>query len=295
MTPPKNPILDALTMIGDLPTLPTVAIEVAELLDDPDSTPKQITAVMKADQALTSKVLKLVNSAYYAIPGGVTTVERAIAFLGYNTIFQLLIGVSVVEFSRIGGAAGIDIREFWKHSLGVGIAAEMVGQHIGYKAREELFAGGLLHDLGKVALAKVARKKFSLAVEQARKEGIPLLTAEKEQGLPTHDKVGGTLAEQWRFPAALRAAIGSHHRSHNARLVTLPKDYQAMLDIIVLADALCRRFEIGNGGDPVVPEVDRDLLGRLGLFTKDLPQIRGEMTRKVEQSKVFLDLLANDL
>ena len=295
MAPPKDPVLDALTMLGDLPTLPTVAIEVAELLDDPDSTPKQITAVMKADQALTSKVLKLVNSAYYAIPGGVSTVERAIAFLGYNTMFQLLIGVSVVEFSRLGGASGIDIREFWKHSLGVAIAAEMVGQRIEYKSKEELFAGGLLHDLGKIALAKVARKKFSLAVEQARKNGIPLLTAEKEQGLPTHDKVGGTLAQQWRFPAALRAAIGAHHRSHNARIATLPKDFQAMLDIIVLADTLCRRFEIGNGGDPVVPDVDKDLMDRLGLLMKDLPQIKGEMTRKVEQSKVFLDLLADDL
>ncbi len=290
-----DPVLDALPLIGDLPTLPIVAINVAELLDDPSSTPRQITAVMKADQALTSKVLKLVNSAYYAIPGGVSTVERAIAFLGYNTIFQLLIGVSVVEFSRLGGASGIDIREFWKHSLGVAVASEMVGHHIGYQTKEELFAGGLLHDLGKLALAKVAQKKFNSAIEQARKEGITLLNAEKEQGLPTHDKVGGALAEQWRFPANLRAAIGSHHRSHNARLATLPKNFQALLDIIVLADTLCRRFEIGNGGDPVVPDVDEGLMDRLGLFTKDLPQIRGEMTRKVEQSKVFLDLLADDL
>lgn len=291
----KDPILEALTLVGDLPTLPIVAIKVAELLDDPSSTPKQITAVMKADQVLTSKVLKLVNSAYYAIPGGVSTVERAIAFLGYNTIFQLLLGVSVVEFSRLGGASGIDIRDFWKHSLGVAIASEMVGTRIGYEAKEELFAGGLLHDLGKLALAKVAKLKFSRAVEQARKEGIILLNAEKEQGLPTHDRVGGALAEQWRFPANLRAAIGAHHRSHDARVATLPKNFQALLDIIVLADTLCRRFEIGNGGDPVVPDVDKNLMDRLGLFARDLPQIKGEMTRKVEQSKVFLDLLADDL
>lgn len=290
-----DPVVEALPLIGDLPTLPIVAIRVAELLDDPGSTPKQITQVMKADQALTSKVLKLVNSAYYAIPGGVSTVERAIAFLGYNTIFQLLIGVSVVEFSRLGGAAGIDIRDFWKHSLGVAIAAEMIGQRIGYAAKEELFAAGLLHDLGKLALAKVARKKFILAVEQAKKDGILLVTAEKEQGLPTHDKVGALLAQQWRFPPNLKSAISAHHRSHNARLVTVPKDYQSLLDVIVLADDLCKRFEIGNGGDPVIPEVDKELMTRLNLLLSDLPQIRGEMTRKVEQSKVFLDLLADDM
>jgi putative nucleotidyltransferase with HDIG domain len=295
MTKETDPVLDALPLIGDLPTIPIVAIRVAELLDDPDSTPKQITQVMKSDQALTSKVLKLVNSAYYAVPGGVATVEKAIAFLGYNTIFQLLIGVSVVEFSRLGGSSGIDIRDFWKHSLGVAVAAEMIGQRLGYKAKEELFSAGLLHDLGKLALAKVAKKQFSLAVEQAKKDGILLISAEKEQGLPTHDKVGALLAQQWRFPANLKAAIGAHHRSHDARLVTVPKDYQILLDVVVLADALCKRFEIGNGGDPVVPEVDKNLMTRLNLVMNDLPQIKGEMTRKVEQSKVFLDLLADDI
>ncbi len=291
----RDPVLDALVILSDLPTLPTVALEVAALLDDPRSTPRQITEVMKADQALTSKVLKLVNSAYYGIPGGVASVERAVAFLGYNTIFQLLIGVSVLEFSRLGGAAGIDIREFWKHSLGVAVAAEMIGARIGYEGKEELFAAGLLHDLGKLALAKVAKKKFILAVEQARKDGIRLLKAEREQGLPTHDKVGDTLARQWRFPPALRAAIAAHHRSREVRNQTVPTPMQALLDIVVLADSLCRRFEIGDGGDPVIPDLDDDLVERLGLLKKDMPQVKGEMTRKVEQSKVFLDLLGEDL
>ncbi|MCP4674608.1 MAG: HDOD domain-containing protein [Deltaproteobacteria bacterium] len=291
----RDPVMDALVVVGDLPTLPTVALEVAALLDDPRSTPKQITEIMKADQTLTSKVLKLINSAYYGIPGGVSSVERAIAFLGYNTLFQLLIGVSVLEFSRLGGAAGIDIREFWKHSLGVAVTAEMIGKRIGYEATEDLFAAGLLHDLGKVALAKVARKRFSQAVSLAKKDGIRLLKAEKEQGLPTHDKVGATLAKQWRFPPGLRSAIEAHHRSHAVRCQTVPGHLQSLLDVVVLADTLCRRFEIGDGGDPVIPDLDTDLADRLGLFQKDMPQIKGEMTRKVEQSKVFLELLGDDL
>lgn len=291
----RDPVLDALLTVSDLPTLPIVALEVTALLDDPKSTPKQITAVMKADQALTSKVLRLVNSAYYSIPGGVSTVERAIAFLGYNTIFQLLIGVSVLEFSRLGGSSGIDIREFWKHSLGVAVAGDIIAQRIRHPGSEEIFAAGLLHDLGKLALAKVARTKFSKAVEQAKKEGIILRTAERHQGLPPHDLVGKTLAEQWRFPPALRAAIGMHHQSHPMRIQTAPKNLQGLLDAVVLANTLCRRFEIGDAGDPTIPEIDRELMDRLGLFDKDIPQIKGEMTRKVEQSKVFLDLLADEL
>lgn len=290
-----DPVLDALVVIGDLPTLPNVALEVASLLDDPSSTPKQITAIMKADQVLTSKVLKLVNSAYYSIPGGVSTVERAIAFLGYNTIFQLLIGVSVLEFSRLGGSGGIDIEAFWKHSLGVAVASEIIGKHIGHSAVEELFAAGLLHDLGKLALAKVARQRFVNAVQHAKNKGILLLKAEREQGLPTHDRVGRALAEQWRFPMTLRAAIGNHHKAYAVRCQTVPKPLQSLLDIVILADTLCRMFEIGDGGDPVIPEVDRELIDRLGVLKKDIPQLKGEMTRKVEASKIFLKLLAGDL
>jgi putative nucleotidyltransferase with HDIG domain len=295
MSSKVDPVLEALDLLGDLPTLPNVALEVAGLLDDPRSTPKQITEVMKADQALTSKVLRLVNSAYYAIPGGVSTVERAIAFLGYNTIFQLLIGVSVLEFSRIGGSSGLDIRKFWKHSLGVGVAAEMIARRMGHKTPEEMFTGGLLHDLGKLALAKVASKKFASAVEEARRQGRLLRDMEREQGLPSHDRVGSVLAKKWRFPPALQAAMAAHHQSYDQRQVSVLKAHLTMLDIVDLANRLVRIFEIGDSGDPVVPDIPRDLLDRLGLLARDIPNIKGEMTRKVEASKVFLDLLADEL
>ncbi len=291
----RDPVLESLVTLSELPTLPNVALEVAALLDDARSTPKQITQVMKADQALTSKVLRLVNSAYYSIPNGVSTVERAVAFLGYNTIFQLLISVSVLEFSRLGGSSGIDIREFWKHSLGVAVAGEIIGQRIGYQSPAEIYAAGLLHDLGKLALAKVAKVKFAKAVEQAKREGRLLRQVEREVGLPTHDQVGKTLAQQWRFPPGLRLAIGMHHHNFQMRQMSAPAQLQAMLDAVVLANALCRKFEIGDAGDPVIPDLDRELMDRLGLLEKDLLQIRGEMTRKVEQSKVFLDLLGEDL
>ncbi|MBN2715110.1 MAG: HDOD domain-containing protein [Deltaproteobacteria bacterium] len=291
----KDPILDALALVGDLPTLPIVAIEVARLLEDPSTNPKQITEVMKADQAITTKVLKLVNSPYYAIRGGVSTIEKAIRFLGYNTIYQILIGVSVMEFSRLGGDAGMDMREFWKHSLGVAVASEIIGERAGFADPRELFAAGLLHDLGKLGLAKMANKKFSEAVAQAHKNGIPIKQAEKELGLPAHDRVGGVLAEKWRLPMALRAAISMHHLNYQLRMTTVSRNLQPEVDAVILANTICKRNEIGDSGDLIHPDLDRELIERLGLIQNDLEQIKGEMARKVEQSKVFLDLLGADV
>lgn len=291
----KDPFIDALELIGDLPTLPLVAIEVAKLLEDPSTKPRQITEVMKADQVITSKVLRLVNSPYYAIRGGVTTIEKAIRYLGYNTIYQLLIGISVMEFSRFGGDAGMDIKEFWKHSLGVAVASEIIAERAGFNDPKELFAAGLLHDLGKLGLAKVAQKKFNEAVEQARKSGVSIKQAEKELGLPTHDKVGGVLAEKWRLPMTLRAAIAMHHLNYQFRMTTVSKKLQPEVDVVILANTICKRNEIGNSGDLVLPDIDKELVERLGLLQNDLQQVKGEMARKVEQSKVFLELLEHHL
>jgi putative nucleotidyltransferase with HDIG domain len=287
----KDPFLEALAMLGDLPTLPLVAVEVAKLLEDPSTNPRQITEVMKADQAITSRVLKLVNSPYYAIRGGVSTIEKAIRYLGYNTIYQILIGISVMEFSRLGGEAGLDLKEFWKHSLGVAVAAEIIAERAGFTDPRELFAAGLLHDLGKLGLAKVANKKFSEAVSQAHKSGIPIKQAEKALGLPSHDKVGGVLAEKWRLPMTLRAAIAMHHLNYQFRMSTVSKNLQPEVDAVILANTICKRNEIGDSGDLIHPEIDRELIERLGLMHNDLDQIKGEMARKVEQSKVFLEFL----
>ena len=291
----RDPILEAPGLVGDLPTLPTVALEVTRLLDDPSSTPRQITEVIKADQAITSKILKLVNSPYYGIRGGVTTVEKAVTFLGYNTIFQLLIGVSVLEFSRLGGNAGLDVREFWKHSLGVAVASEVIGVRAGLAEPRELFAAGLLHDLGKLALAKISNKRFDEAIALARKDGRTLRDAEREVGLPTHDKVGGALAERWRIPMALRAAISQHHQAYELRMQSVAKALQPQVDVVVLANAVCRRWEIGDGGDQVIPDIDKALVDRLGLTVVGLDQVKGEIARLVEKSKVFLDLLGEDV
>jgi HD-like signal output (HDOD) protein len=251
--------------------------------------------VMKADQVITSKVLRLVNSPYYAIRGGVSTIEKAVRYLGYNTIFQLLISVSVMEFSRLGGEGGIDIKEFWKHSLAVAVAADIIGQRSGFDNPSELFAAGLLHDLGKLALAKLAKKKFNNAVEIASKGQMTLRSAEREVGLPTHDKVGGILAEKWRIPPALRAAIALHHQRYELRMQTVSKALQPQVDAVILANDLCKKYEIGNSGHLIVPDIDIELVKRLGLSQNDIMQIKGEMTRKIEKSKVFLEILEQSL
>src|SRR6202000_2400807 len=97
-----------------------VATKVNELINDPDSSSADIAGVLKQDQVLTAKVLRLVNSSYYAIPGGVADVQRALAFLGFNTLAQLVLSLSVFSLFSTFDGEDFSMLEFWRHALATG-------------------------------------------------------------------------------------------------------------------------------------------------------------------------------
>ncbi|MCC6748532.1 MAG: HDOD domain-containing protein [Deltaproteobacteria bacterium] len=280
-----------MSRVDNLPTLPMVALQVSELVNDPDCDSAHIAQVMQEDQALTSRVLALVNSAYYAIPGGVADVRRAISYLGYNTVYQLVLTVSVFQNLPAVPGTKFSIRELWKHSLGVAIASEAVAKHLKHPAPEEAFTAGLLHDIGKVAMASVAHKILEEVVQSAVQKGVTFRESEREIGLPGHDYVGRRLSEKWRLPASVQAAIGYHHSLDPRARLSLPKTAHAMADVVALADVICRRCNIGNGGDEVIPEPVQEVLDRLNLSDTALVSVADELPRAIERSKRFLELL----
>jgi HD-like signal output (HDOD) protein len=292
MVPMTKVSLDLLlARVNSLPTLPNVAQKVGDLVNDPESDSNDIAAVMKQDQSLTARVLTLANSSYYAIPGGVADVRRAISYLGYNTVYQLVLTVSI--FGALPNAPGtsFDVKSLWKHSLGVAIGCEAIGKHIRFVAPEELFTAGLLHDIGKVALASFFSDALVEIVSGAAKAGITFSESERHVGLPPHEEIGRRLAEKWRLPGSICAGIGYHHKIVPESRIALPKHLHAVADMVALGDVICRRIRIGSGGDDVVPEANPLLLDRLNLTQIALQKIQDEIPRAIERSKTFLELL----
>jgi putative nucleotidyltransferase with HDIG domain len=279
-----------LAKLDHLPTLPTVAHKVGELVNDPDSSSQDIAEVMKQDQALSARVLALVNSAYYGVPGGVSEVRRAISYLGFNTVYQLVLTISIFDTLPKVEGTEFSVQELWKHSLGVAIASESVARRLGHKSPEDLFSAGLLHDIGKVVLAAFFTDVLEEVVRGATKDGVTFSEKERELRLPGHDDIGRRLAERWRLPAALSAGIGYHHLNGQSRF-RLPKHLHAVADMVALGDILCRRSGIGNAGDPVVPTPDSGLLERLNLTELALGKMQDDIPRAVERTKKFLELL----
>jgi len=283
---------DVLSRVDNLPMLSHVALEVGELVNDPRASAREISDLMREDPSLSAKVLRLVNSPYYAIPGGVSDVARAISFIGFSTLHQLVLSVTVMRSFQLPEGASFDARELWLHSLAVGSCAEVIARRIGHRDPGGCFTAGLLHDVGKIALATTETVRFGAAIELARKQGISMHVSERQVGLPSHESVGNRLAKRWKFPAVLLAPITHHHDTLNQQLRReLSPALLAVIDIVSVANDLCRHYKLGDGGSSGETSIDLGVLAQLGMTTIQVDALYSDLMRKLEKSKVFLQLL----
>ncbi len=282
-----------LARIDNLPTLPFVSLKVGELIEDPRTGAREIADLLRQDVSLSAKVLRLANSSYYAVSGGVSDAVRAVNVMGMNALHQLVLSVSVMGALRTPAGSLFDARPLWLHALGVATCAEVIARRIRHPDPGLCFTAGLLHDVGKVALANAEPMQFVAAFQDAKRRSEAMITTERAKGLPTHDLVGVRLARRWRFPAALAAPIEFHHhdRGDAERLAEIPRAYLPVVDIVAVSDEICRVYGIGDGGSPPPDAPDPAALARLGLLPIHTLEIYSALMRRLEVSKIFLELV----
>ncbi|MDY6951779.1 MAG: HDOD domain-containing protein [Thermodesulfobacteriota bacterium] len=203
--------------IPDLPTLPIVAVKLNKMLQDDAVSIRQVSETITKDQAIVSKILKLVNSAFYGFQSRINTVPHAITILGFSTIRNAVVSVSVIEaLSGRDVVEEFDITDFWKHAVAVAVT----GRHLAEKTRlttpDEAFVAGILHDVGKVLLAQYFKDLFGQVWTSVRKEGLSFYEAENRLLPVNHAQIGGHLAKKWQLPASLVEVISYHHALNSA-------------------------------------------------------------------------------
>ncbi|MEO6459580.1 MAG: HDOD domain-containing protein [Bdellovibrionota bacterium] len=278
--------------LRDIPTLSVVVQRVMELVNNPKTSAQQIAEVLKRDQVLTAKVLRLVNSSFYNLSTEVTDVSRALAFLGFNSISMLVLGTSVFSSFEIKAAPYFNVLEFWRHSLASAIAAEMIAKHLKSAKPEDAFTCGLLHDIGKIALFKVSPDDLKLVVNKAKLENKSFLDAETELELPGHTVIGERLADKWQLPIVIRKTIRYHHRD----IENMESIYPQMKPVIMMAtlgDIMAKRFSIGESGDNMRPEYPPNYLKFLNLSETALKELETKMEVEMERASSFLSASLN--
>lgn len=258
-----------------LVSLPEVFMRIREVLSDPASTVEEAAAVISKDPSLTAKLLKLVNSAFYARtlrvsgglpPGPVDTLSRAVMLLGLNQLSTLAMGVSVMPLFKDIPAGCIDMRQFWRHSIGVGLVAKLLAVRLCDPSPERFFVAGLLHDIGRLVLFKQTPEAAGAAMAAAAASGKHLVDVEREILGFDHAELGGMLLRKWRFPESLEQAVWRHHA---------PATAEAPLEaaIVCVADAVAGATLPGCSGERLVPRYDHAAWEAVRLTPADLPEL----------------------
>lgn len=204
--------------LKDIPTLPTVIHKIIEIVDSPNTSATDLNKAISMDQALSAKVLKLVNSAFYGFPKKIETLTQAIVILGFNTVRSLALSISMVDFlSNRGGRPHLNYAEFWKHSIGVSILARSLARKAFPQIAEEAFVAGLLHDIGILILDQFLPGEYVKVFEAVQREKLPLYQVEKAVLGTTHSDVGRMLAAKWNLPDTLLYSIAYHHNPSPTR------------------------------------------------------------------------------
>jgi putative nucleotidyltransferase with HDIG domain len=259
--------------INTLPTVPGVLKRLSAVIEKPRITLVEISAFISSDPALTTRVLKMVNSAIYGFPGRIASVSHATMLLGLNVIKGLLLGVSVFELMQK------TMSGLYEHSLACAIASRVIAQKKGLKEPEEVSVAGLLHDIGKVILTLEYPKEYQAAMNEARGKSISIFDAEKNQFNATHANVGSWLAEKWHFPRKLIEVIECHHRP------ALAKNASLETAIVHMADLLVRARGFGFAGEILVPEVNAIAYELLKLSESDIKDVLREMEDNMESAE----------
>lgn len=231
MTVMDDPARLFVQKITKLPTLPAIAQEVLSLSFDDSVSVRRLEDIIEKDPQMASRILSVSNSAFFGIETQNASIRNAIVRIGFDNVRHIALGIALLSVFRNGSRSHpLSPEKILKHSLGVGLIARVLAHHFSYSDQDEIFACGILHDLGILVMNSYAEEMYVRVIDSmGRGESLP--DAEERVLGFSHSTVGTWLAEKWNLPGPILTAIRFHHDplSANSRQVCL----------IHLADCIC--------------------------------------------------------
>ncbi len=284
-TSDKDAIISkAIQDISHIATLPEITLKIIDLVEDPTSTAQDLHKVITNDPALCSRILKVVNSAFYGLPGQIGSINRAIVLLGLNAVKNIAIATSLTKLFRGGDlCATFSARSLWMHSIGVAAAARLIANKAGVGLADEAFLAGLLHDIGIMIEMQVGRQQLIEVFERSEKESIPFTEIEEQVFGADHQAFGRALCEKWKFPKSFSYVTGFHHKP-----TELEAQSRTLTSIIYLADIATQRLDIGFTRDVDAGEIDQTIFDELHLSDAIFAEICEALPEALEEVEAIL-------
>lgn len=277
--------LDPVSFVNNLESIgsvPTAVSQLFSLINDPKASMHDFERVVRPDVGLTANLLKCANSAYYRGSREITSVKDAIARMGLRRVFEVVAGASFAQKipDRLKGY-GLPASSYWSHSIAVGVLADRVGREAGFTYPDMAFTAGLLHDLGKVAIATFLSQPGVGSGLGVLDGALRNLGDENKLVGTTHAVLGEALGLKWKLPKDICAAARWHHEPAQAPTATL----RYLATVVQVADAAAGRVDEESREGTDEEPIDAQALERLSLDPVRLAQLVEESRAEIARTR----------
>jgi len=266
-----------------LPPFPDVMWKVIPLLKRMAPV-NEIEAVIRYDQAITTKVLAMSQSTYYARRHAVGSLKDAIVYLGQQQLLQVILAASSSRYFK-SGAVGYDLREgeLWEHAVATALMTELIGKALGWKDSLTAYTAGLLHDIGKTILNYFVETYFDSILALVREQQMRFIDAERQVLGIDHQQLGMVITRRWRFPEEVVAAIGHHHCPLQAT------QHQDLVRMVYVANRMVSALGVGCGVDGFMQPNQDQVFTDLGINTRTAEKLLADLAVALQEVRQFLN------
>lgn len=279
-------LIDAtLDNAGQIATLPIITLKVIELVDSPRSTAQDLHKLISNDPVLVTRILKVVNSAFYGLPGQIGSINRAIVLLGLNAVKNIVISASLAKMFR-GGVISPQFaaKDLWSHSAAVATMSRMLAVKINNTLPDEAFLAGLIHDIGILVELQSLRPGLAEVARRAAAEETGYLTIEAAVLGVDHQQLGRGLCARWKFPRSFQYVTGHHHDPFG-----LAAELRFLTAVVYLADHVCCRMRFGYALTCKGEMLDPRIFEELGISEEDVDRLAKDLPEAIRETRSLLE------
>jgi putative nucleotidyltransferase with HDIG domain len=234
----KNAALETIAELvsdSEISSIKNVTSGIIRIINDPNSNARDLKEIIEIDPPLTAKVLRTANSAYYYSRRHISDIEEAVIWLGFDNLKEIALSQKVCEiFQKQDTFEGYSRIELWRHCIAVAVLAKMIYRMEFGEKGENIYAAGLIHDIGIITEDQFFEAEFKQILAKAGETRCCLAQAEFEMWGYTHADIGKAITESWQFPEDLVNSIAYHHSLEN-----VPEEHKKMTTTLALADYTC--------------------------------------------------------
>ena len=248
--------------VTELISLPEVYLKVRRLMDDPHSDIYDFAEVISVDPNLSSRVLKVVNSAYFGFPEPVDSISRAVNMIGIGQLHNMVLGISAISSLELPNDI-LPLNTFWRASLFSGVLARLLAEQMKLAKSEHLFIAGLLHEIGHLVLYSKFPLQALAARQLAETQGKQIHEAEMQVMGCHYGDIGAMLMANWNLSETLQTLTRNQPAPANASELEVESTLMHLAHV-------CAHARATDSGEAADTSLDAEILDLTGLSQAEL-------------------------